>query len=144
MFNNEGNAIVTNLDKVNEKIKETNENSLNDMKSAYSTAFKSITEDDQTMWEEIKNAKDGLYQDADVMKKVDPSITIDNGGLYWGGGNFTGIEKYKYFLELQKEGVTLTEETSYFLASNSCCSFILALSSSFFLVESSAPLLIVL
>lgn len=109
-FNNEGDAIVTNLDKVNEKIKETNENSLNDMKSAYNTAFKSITEDDQTMWEEIKNAKDGLYQDADVMKKVDPSITIDNGGLYWGGGNFTGIEKYKYFLELQKEGVTLTEK----------------------------------
>jgi hypothetical protein len=99
-FNDEGTAIVTNLDKVNEKIKETNENSLNDMKSAYSTAFNAIAKDTPTMWEEIKREYGDIYDRAEVR-----ASTAKTEGEYG-----TRVKDYRYFLELQKMGVVLTKK----------------------------------
>ena len=116
MFNEEGNAIVSNLDRVNAKIKETRKNSLDDLKSSYKTALSGI-EEQYTPDSFLEKAFGTDVSSGEISKwlgkhgwgnaiTIQPSILAMANNV---GKNNTTEEAYKYYKNLQKTS-ELTEK----------------------------------
>lgn len=100
-FNSEGNAVVTNLDKIKEKIEETKKTSLQDLKSGYNTALSGIESQyvDDTWGSKIIKSIN-----ANVLTKIGLSKLNDD-TLY----GLNTEQAYEYYNTLQKTE-TLTEK----------------------------------
>lgn len=103
-YNEEGDAIVTNTDKVREKIKAQKELALAELNSDYKNAQKVLNSKYTTgFWDKINLSGRPYGTDPDD-KRLNEISSQDN------NVNTSAIEEYQYYLELKKEGIQLNDK----------------------------------
>ena len=105
-FDNEGNAIVTNMKKVQSEINNTKQTLEANRLSAIKTAYNDITDTGfskqfMTPWEDVKNNL--TFNDKTARKSVSKSNQLPS-------GSYIDLGKYQYYLSLQKRNKDLTKD----------------------------------
>lgn len=110
-FDKEGNAIVTNLDKVNGKIGETKDNALKQLKASYESALNTLNDpiSGDSIWDKIgidtTGLRDLLDQDKELYDKYFKEDPVIEAII-----NPNTIEAYQAYLEMMEKGIVRTQD----------------------------------